>query len=125
MDLIYQMNRIICINSLATILSYDTHKVVVAKSLALLDSILHFDTKTAERLIQKEAMDKWCIIFVNLLNIINAINSPEVEIAESYGKKESLRSLIIREAAFISGYEWYTGFSIVSQLLQKNFVILL
>jgi len=81
----------------------DTHKVVVAEGLTILDSILHFDTKTAEKLIQKEAMDKLCIIFVNLLNIINAINSPEVEVTEGYEKKESLRSLIIREAAFVSG----------------------
>ena len=97
------MNRITCINALATILLNDTHKVVVAEGLTILNSTLHFDTRIAESLIQKEAMDKWCTIFVNLLNIINAINSPEVEVTEGYEKKESLRSLIIREAAFISG----------------------
>ena len=103
MELRFQMNRITCINALATVLMNDTHKVVVAEGLTILDSILHFDTKTAEKLIQKEAMDKLCIIFVNLINIINAINSPEVEVTEGYEKKESLRSLIIREAAFVSG----------------------
>ena len=124
MELRFQMNRITCINALATVLMNDTHKVVVAEGLTILDSILHFDTKTAEKLIQKEAMDKLCIIFVNLLNIINAINSPEVEVTEGYEKKESLRSLIIREAAFVSGSKWLIGFRVVFLLLQRSFVLL-
>ena len=55
----------------------------------LIDAILGFDSRKAEKIVKAEVVEKFSAIFVNLL-------------AKASELAKDLRSLVIREAAFIS-----------------------